>query len=197
MYVLCTDHCLLHIMYCTPLYSGVIEQLRALELSRLAGGIAQSSSEELAQFSLRHALDTVMDAHQPPLSQTQRAYCEYHIETEFSGDWGEDPQYLSFLYYDGGVQGQYRYFAGGDRVLKGGYGALVQKLHADAISKGVVVHCSEKVVHIERSGCGQGAEGGGDASLVKVTTESNRVFEGVCVLVDSQMLRAVNGHDEI
>jgi hypothetical protein len=64
-------------------------------------------------MSLHDAIGKVTAGLETPLTARQRRFLQWHIETEFGGDYAEDAQNLSFFHYDGGKAGEYRHVCRG------------------------------------------------------------------------------------
>ncbi len=103
-------------------YEMVMEKVWALEDEMVAAGTPEGS------MSLLDAIEQVTAALETPLTARQKRFLQWHMETEFGGDYAEDAHNLSFFHYDGGKAGEYRVFPGGDRVLEGGYSSLITKM---------------------------------------------------------------------
>lgn len=103
-------------------YEMIMEKVWALEDEMVAAGKPGGS------MSLLDAIEQVTAALETPLTARQKRFLQWHIETEFGGDYAEDAHNLSFFHYDGGKAGEYRVFPGGDRVLEGGYSSLITKM---------------------------------------------------------------------
>ena len=174
------------------IYDEIYAAVHALEASLRAKG-AEGVAEGRA-MSLQDAFDRVIAARSPPLTPFEAKLVNWHVESEFGGDWGADPSDLSFFHFDGGgAAGSYQSFHGGDRVLrgpKGGYSDLIDNLAAPVLaaaaandsSAGGGVVLDDPVVAIAH-----GAVAGDNAEpprpWVKVTTASGVVHEGdACVV---------------
>ena len=108
------------------------------------------------------------------LNETQQLYVNWHLETEFGGDWADDPERLSFWFHDGnGHTGHYRFYEGGDRILVGGYGTLIEKLAENLRDE---IHLNEVVTHIEHGRVR-------DAAFVTARTRSGAEFTADAAIV--------------
>jgi len=145
-------------------YERVMDGVHELEEQMVATGQSEGG------MSLQDAIDKVVTGLDPPLTDRQKLYLQWHLETEFGGDYAEDATNLSFFHYDGGKTGPYRYFPGGDRILVGGYSVLIEKLAEpvrDCIQLNKVVSCIERPAPGGvRVSCADGTTHTADAAVV-------------------------------
>lgn len=129
----------------------------------------RESGKEEGNMSLADAITKVKSGLDPPLTKRQEQYLQWHLETELGGDYGEDAEALSFWNYDGGSAGEYRVFVGGDRVLVGGYSALVDKLAEpvrDCVQLGKIVTKITRSAGGVKVGCADGSTHAADVVVV-------------------------------
>jgi len=128
-------------------YDLVIDQVHALEDEMRASGQGEGG------MSLGDAIDKVVSSRlEAPLTERQKLFLQWHLETEFGGDYAEDAKNLSFFHYDGGADGAYRAFPGGDRILVGGYSVLIHKM-VEIVGPDTI-KCDRAVAAIDRSSDG-------------------------------------------
>jgi len=129
-------------------YEAIVGKVHQLEEAMRANGEVENVS-----MSLADAFARVTSSIEPPLTDRQRLYLQWHLETEFGGDYAEDPEALSFYHYDGGAKGDYRVFAGGDRVLVGGYSALIGAMEGELakLEPKVTIELQKAVAEIDYS----------------------------------------------
>ena len=95
-------------------------------------------------------------------SEVDRRYVEYLLTTEVENEYAADLSDLSYASVDGGSS-----FRGGDFVVPGGYGQIV-----DVLASGVEVRRGQAVTEIDHSG-----------PATVVTTEGGATFEAARVIV--------------
>jgi hypothetical protein len=118
----------------------------------------------------------------PKITKRQKDSINWHLETECGCDYAYDPSALSHYFYDGGAEGRYHTFRGGDRILVGGYSSLIKAMmeNLPGLKKAVedknVIHLKERVVDIEYSN-------DNDSVGVKVKTARGKSYDANLVVV--------------
>jgi len=145
-------------------YEMLMEKVHALEDEMLSEGKTDNG------MSLMDAIKKVKAALPKPLTERQERFVQWHLETEYGGDYAEDPDKLSFFYYDGGSAGYYRAFAGGDRILVGGYSVLINKLAEPVMDRVQLNKVVSKVDYSADSGvsiyCADGSNFTADVAVI-------------------------------
>eukprot|EP00959_Pyramimonas_sp_CCMP1952_P214805 4495055-Pyramimonas_sp.AAC.1 len=149
------------------IYEVFLDKVQELEDKFVAFG--PSGEAEAMRMSLEDAFREVR--REMELTDQEKMFIQWHIETQLGGDYAEDPVNLSFPYFDGGSAGHYAMYPGGDRVLDGGYGTLITKLATPLLD---AVHLSETVTDITHTATG-----------VRVKCHNGFMYEGshaICTL---------------